>query len=320
MKSAEITAYGPPSTLRFTEVPIPAPKPGEILVRVAAAPVTAGDVRLRSGKVPRGMGLVLRAAIGWRRPRVRPGWGFAGTIEALGEGAQGFTPGQRVMGIMGFKGGAHAEYLTIRADGALLPLPESLTFEEGAAFFFGGLTALHFLADKARLQPGERALILGATGAVGSAALQIARHLGARVTAVSSPANHALALSLGAEATHDYRTSPAPKGRFDVILDVMGTLPWPQARAHLSPGGRLCMITASLAATLGALLRPRRGDLRLTAGTSSEAKELMQRLLALHDQGGYRPVIGQVLPFDELARAHEVAETFHKPGNLVVRM
>ncbi len=320
MKSAEITAYGPPSVIRFTEGPIPTPKPGEVLVRVAAAPVTAGDVRLRSGKVPRGMGLLLRAAIGLRRPRVRPGWGFAGTIEALGEGAQGFNPGQRVMGIMGFKGGAHAEYLTIRADGALLPLPDTLSLEEGAAFFFGGLTALHFLADKAHLQPGERALILGATGAVGSAALQIARHLGARVTAVCSPANHALAQSLGAEAVHDYRTSPAPEGRFDVILDVMGTLPWPQARAHLAKGGRLCMITASLAATLGATLRPRRGDLRLIAGTSSEAKDLMQRLLALHEQGGYRPVIGQALPFDQLAKAHEVAESFHKPGNLVVEM
>lgn len=320
MKSAQITAYGPPSTLRFAEVPIPAPRPGEVLVRVAAAPVTAGDARLRSGKVPPGMGLLLRAAIGWRRPRVRTGWGFSGTIEALGQGAQGFTQGQRVMGIKGFKGGAHAEFLTMPASGAILPLPETLTFEEGAAFFFGGLTALHFLADKARLQPGESLLILGATGAVGSAAIQIARHFGARVTAVCSPTNHALAQSLGAEAVHDYRTSPAPEGRFDVILDVMGTLPWPQARAQLSPGGRLCLITASLAANLGAALRPRRGTMRLIAGTSTEAKSLMQRLFALHEEGGYRPVVGQVLPFDQLQKAHEIAESFHKPGNLVVRM
>jgi len=320
MKTAKITAYGPPAVIRLEDGPRPEPKAGEVLVRVAAAPVTAGDARLRSGKVPRGMGLLLRAAIGWRRPRIRAGWGFAGTVEALGAGAQGFSPGQRVMGIMGFKGGAHAEYLTIRSDGAILPLPETLSFEEGAAFFFGGLTAQYFLIDKAKLRPGESLLILGATGAVGSAAIQIGHHLGARVTAVASTANHALARKLGASALHDYRDSPAPQGRYDVILDVMGTLPWPLARTHLSPGGRLCLVTASLWATLGAALHPRRQGHRLIAGTSSEAKEAMQRLLALQDAGGYRPIVGQVLPFDQLAKAHEQAETFHKPGNLVVRM
>ena len=218
MKAARVSAYGPPSVIRLTEVPIPSPGPGQVRVRILATPVTAGDVRLRSGQVPPGMGLLLRAAIGWRRPRVAPGWGLAGEVDALGAGVTGLVPGQRVMGIAGFKGGAHAEYICLAAD-RLLPLPDSLSLEEGAAFFFGGLTAQYFLQDKAHLQPGESVLVLGATGAVGSAAIQIARHLGARVTAVASTANHDLARSLGAEAVQDYRNG-LPKGRFDVILDL----------------------------------------------------------------------------------------------------
>ncbi|MFM7334310.1 MAG: NAD(P)-dependent alcohol dehydrogenase [Tabrizicola sp.] len=319
MKIARYTAYGGPDTIAFTEAPIPAPAPGELLVRVHAAPVSAGDARLRSGKVPRGLQLMLRLAIGWRRPRVAPGWAFSGEIAGLGAGVTGFAMGQRVFGLTGFKGGSHREYLVIRADGPLLPLPESLSFQAGAAFFFGGLTAAHFLIDRAKLASGERLLVAGATGAVGGAAVQIGRHLGARVSATASPANHALARSLGAKEVTDYRVGP-PAGPHDVILDVMGRLGWAGARPLLAPGGRYIQITADLWQMLGASLRPRRDGRRIIVGTNSEDLASMQRLVALHEAGGYTPVIGPVLPFDQLARAHAIAESFHKPGNLVVMM
>jgi NADPH:quinone reductase-like Zn-dependent oxidoreductase len=163
MKAAVYTAYGPPETIAIREIPVPEPGPGEILVRVRAAPVTAGDARLRSGKVPRGLGLMLRLVIGLSRPRISPGWAFAGEVAALGSGVSTFAPGQPVFGLTGIKGGAHAEYLTIRADGRVLPLPGTLSFEEGAAFFFGGMTAAEFLIDRARLREGERLLVAGAT-------------------------------------------------------------------------------------------------------------------------------------------------------------
>lgn len=319
MKSAIYTAYGPPETIRIVETPIPTPAAGEVLVRVLAAPVTAGDARLRSGRVPRGLGLMLRLVIGLRRPRIAPGWAFTGAVAALGPGVTTFAPGQRVFGLIGFKGGSHAEYLTIRADGRLLPLPDSLSLHEGAAFFFGGLTAAEFLIDRARLAPGERLLVCGATGSVGGAAVQIGRHLGAAVAATASPANHALARQLGAESVTDYR-DPPPSGSFDVILDVMGALGWPAARGMLAPGGRYIAVTADLWQMLGAALRPVRDGRRIITGTSKEDLQSMQRLVALHQSGGYRPVIGPVLPFADLAQAHAIAETFRKPGNLVVEM
>jgi NADPH:quinone reductase-like Zn-dependent oxidoreductase len=319
MKAAVISAYGGPDVISIQDHPTPHPKRGEVLVRVKAAPVTSGDARLRSGNVPRGMGLLLRAVIGWRRPRIAAGWGFAGIVESLGGDVTGLEIGQRVFGLKGFSGGTHAEYLVIAAAGAVLPLPDSLTFEEGAAFFFGGLTAAEFLIEKAGLKAGETVLICGATGAVGGAAVQIAAHLGAKVTAVASASNLDLARRTGAAAVHDYRTGPV-QGQFDVVLDVMGTLGWDGARGLLNTGGRLCLITADLSATLGAMLRPTRAGRRIFASTVSESRAMMERLVNLHRAGGYRPVLGQVLPFDQLAEAHALAETFHKPGNLVVVM
>jgi NADPH:quinone reductase-like Zn-dependent oxidoreductase len=319
MKIARYTAYGGPETIVLDEVPIPTPGPGELLVRVRAAPVTAGDARIRSGKVPRGLGLMLRLAIGWSRPRVAPGWAFAGEIAALGSGVTRFTRGQKIFGLKGFKGGAHADYLTIAADGPVLPLPDSLTFKQGAAFFFGGLTAADFLIDRASLAPGERLLVAGATGSVGGAAVQIGRHLGATVSATASPPNHALARELGATEVTDYRTGP-PRGPFDVILDVMGALGWAGAEPLLAPSGRLLLITADLPAMLSAALRPRRNGRRLITGTNADNLPAMRRLLDLHLAGGYTPVVGPELPFADLAKAHALAESFHKPGNLIVTM
>ena len=319
MKAAFYTAYGPPETILLRDVPRPEPAVGEVLVRVRAAPVTAGDVRMRSGMVPRGMGLMLRAFIGMKRPRVAPGFAFSGEVAGLGSEVEGFAVGDRVFGLMGFKGGAHSDYLTISAKGRILPLAEDLSHAEGAAFFFGGMTAAEFLIDKARLAPGERMLVAGATGAVGGAAVQIGRHLGAEVVATASPANHALALKLGAESVSDYR-DPPPAGPFDVVFDVMGKLGWPGARPLLAAGGRLVLVTATLGEMLGGSLRPNREGRRIMTGTGADDLPGMQRLVALHRAGGYRPVVGEVLPFADLVKAHAIAETFHKPGNLVVTM
>lgn len=319
MQVAKITAYGGPQVVQLHTAPMPSPGPSEVLVRVHAAPVTAGDVRIRSGNVPRGMGLPFRAVMGWRRPRVGAGMCFSGEIAGLGQGVTQCTLGQRVFGMTGLRGGAHAEYITLRAGGLILPLPETLSHAEGAAFFFGGLTAAEFLIDKAKMRAGEAVLVAGATGAVGSAAVQIAAHLGAKVTATASAQNIDLARGLGAAHALDYRAAP-PSGPFDVIIDVMSSLLWQGAAPMLSPKGRLCLITASLTDTLGAVLRPHRGGRRVIAGTIAESRAQMQRLIDLHRAGGYRPLLGEVLPFAQIARAHALADGFHKRGNLVVQM
>lgn len=321
MLAATARRYGPPSVMALETLPRPDPRPGHLLIRVAAFGVTRGDARIRGLDAPRGMALPLRGVFGLTRPRRPvPGREFAGTIAALGADVTGWPVGQEVFGITdGMSLGAGAEYLTLRATGLIRPRPATLSPQQAAAFAFGGLTAADFLMDQIGLRAGERLLVLGATGAVGSAAVQIAAQLGAQVTAVCSAANHDLARSLGADSVADYR-SAIPPGPFDAILDLPDVLPWPQARAHLAPGGRLGLVTASLTAQLGAMLRPRRGTYRLCAGVTQESGAALDRLLALHVNGGYTPLLGAVLPLDQIVQAHTLASGGHKRGNVVVSL
>ncbi len=317
MRAALTRAYGPPEVVVIADLPDPVPGPGEVLVRVTAAPVTRADARIRALDMPAGFGILARVAFGLRTPRRRvQGMEFAGIVE---DGSAGFPAGARVMGITGIAGGSHAERLAIRADGLILPTPASLTDIEAAAFFFGGLTAAQFLIDHAGVQPGDRVLIDGATGAVGSAAIQIARHLGAEVCARTSPARAGLARSLGAQHILD-RAQPLPAGPFDAILDVAGRLGFGQAAPSLTPGGRFLMVTASLSQLLGAALRPRRGGRQVIGGTVRETRPAMERLLRIHAEGGYLPLVGRVLPFDAIREAHAEAGSGSKTGTVVVTL
>jgi len=318
MRAATCRRYGPPEVISLTTLPRPDPKPGAVLVQVMAAGVTTGDARLRAASAPRGMGLLLRLAVGLTAPRrLVPGREFAGVIAATGANVTGFAPGDAVFGITpGLRLGAHAEYVTLPANGLLRALPASLSMAEGAAFCFGGLTAADFLFDQMALARGARLLVVGATGAVGSAAVQIARHHGAQVTALAGAENLALARELGAGQAMDYRKG-LPKGPFDAILDIPGVITAAQAVSLLAPGGRLGRVTATLGQTLAATLRPG-GSAR--AGVVGETPAALDRLLALHAAGAYRPLIGASLPFDEIVAANALASSGHKLGNVVVTL
>jgi NADPH:quinone reductase-like Zn-dependent oxidoreductase len=318
MLAATVRRYGGPDVVTLETLPRPKPKPGELSIRVTAAAVTAADARLRANDAPRGFGILMRLITGVIRPRNPvPGMEFAGVVDALGSETSGYSIGQRVFGITGLKGGTQAEYLTIKANGKLFATPDTLTDPEAAAFFFGGLTAADFLLDKAALRSGQRLLVNGATGAVGSAALQIARHLGAHVTAVARAENHAFARDLGADTTLDYRDGPI-SGHWDAILDVVGTLPYPKAAPLLSAGGRLLPVTATLAEQLSYSLRPKRGPCHISGGVIADTPAAMQRLIRLHRDGSYRPIVGTVLPLAQIAKAHALAGSGHKTGNVVV--
>jgi NADPH:quinone reductase-like Zn-dependent oxidoreductase len=318
MKAAVTTAYGPPEVVELRDLPHPEPGAGELVVRVHASPVTAGDARIRGLDVPRGFGPLLRLALGIRRPRSQvQGWAFAGVVDAVGEGVAAFAVHQQVLGITGLKGGAHAEYVRIPAKGLVLPMPAGMAMETAAALPFGGLTAADFLIDKAQVKAGETVLVNGATGSVGSAALQLARYLGAIPTAVASTEHLELAIQLGADRAIDYRKEPVT-GTFDVILDVAGTLPYRRSGALLADGGRLCPVTATLAETVGAALRPRRGRHRITGGTVAESREAFERLLRIHADGGFEPLIGTLLPLSDIRSAHALASGRHKVGNVLV--
>ncbi len=318
MKAAMTLAYGPPSVIEIRNVPHPLLGPGSVLIRVTASPVTAGDSRMRAMDVPRGFGPVLRLMIGLRRPR-RPimGMEFAGRVE---QGPPGFAPGQRVFGITGLGGGCHAEKLVMSAAGRLRPIPDGLSDAEAAAFFFGGLTAHDFLVRQGGLRPGQNLLINGATGAVGSAAVQIARHLGAQVTALCSPQNVAFALSLGAHHAQSY-DAPWPTGPFDVVMDCAGTLPYPKIRPWLAPDAHLLVVVVnSLGQQIGHTVWPRRGGVRLHVAPAADTLGAMDALIALYHAGGYRPLVGQTFAFDDIRAAHAVADTRHKRGAVVVTM
>ena len=319
MKAATYRRYGPPDVVQIAEVPKPVVGPKHVLIKVRATTVTAGDSRLRSANVPRGFGLMLRLGFGISGPR-NPALGaeLAGEVAAVGGSVTRFKPGDRVFAA---RLGCCAEYVAVR-EGAVASMPGNLTFEEAAPLTFGGLTALFFLRDKARVQPGERVLINGASGAVGTAAVQLARHFGATVTGVCSAANSELVRSLGAERSIDYRTEDftAAHETYDVILDAVGNCPFERCERVLAPGGRLLLVVGTLGQMLGAMVWPARAGRKVLGGVASVHPADLLFLRELAESGAFKPVIDRTYPFARLVEAHAYVDTGRKRGNVVITL
>lgn len=312
MRAAVVQRYGPPEVVAVQEVPLPEPGRGQVRVRVHATAVTAGDARIRGAHFPPGFAVPARLALGLRAPR-HPVLGvcFSGVVDAVGPGGDAAAPavGQAVCGMTGVRTGAHAEHVVVRADRAV-PLPAAVSHDDAAAMLFGGTTALPYLRDKGRLVPGHRVLVIGASGAVGTNAVQLAHHLGAEATGVCSPRNADLVAGLGAtEVLHQVPSS----GAFDVVLDAVGVLTPTAGRALLTPEGRLLLAVASLGQTLRA-----RG--RVQAGPAPERPADVVELLDLVARGRLRAVVEQTYGLDDVVAAHARVDSGHKVGNLVLRL
>ncbi len=322
MQAALCTRYGAPDTVRIVDLPTPTPQANEVLIRIHASTVASGDWRLRSGTMPRGFGLISRLVFGLRRLR-QPilGTEFSGTITATGPGVTRFQPGDAVVGFAGTTMRCHAEYRVMKEDAALALKPANLSDAQAAALCFGGTTALHYLRDKAHVRPGHSVLILGGAGAVGSAAVQIAKHLGAVVSTTSSAANLELLRSLGADHTLDYRTQDFTHDgpRYDVIMDTVGASTFGQTCKALRPGGLYLAIAADLPGMLAGLRQGPQGQRQLT-GPAPERPADVAWLVDLAAQGHYLPVIDRSYPLAQIAEAHARVETGHKRGNVVVTM
>lgn len=321
MKAITYHQYGPPSVLQLRELPMPTPRHDELLVAVRASTVTAADVRMRAMRVPRGLGLLSRLALGLFAPRKKIlGTELSGVVVAVGSDVTRFTVGTAVFGMSGDYSGCHAEYRTLRESAAIAVKPDGISFEEAAALSFGGTTALDFFR-RARLQPGERVLINGASGAVGAAAVQLAKHLGAHVTAVCGTANIELVRALGADAVIDYTRDDFTRNgeRYDVIMDTAGTAPWSRAKRSLGSRGRLLAVAADLPAMLAALWR-NVGRRRVIVGTARILPEDVRLLAELAARGIYTPVIGRRYPLERIAEAHAHVDGGHKRGNVVITM
>ena len=248
MKAVVYQQYGGPDVLRFTEVTTPVPKNHEVLIRIHATTVTAADWRVRSLIVPKGFGLISRLAIGVTGPR-QPilGTELSGVITAIGKAVTKFKPGDDVFAFPGVRMGCHAEYRCMAEEAAIALKPANLSEDQAAALSFGGTTALHFLRE-AKLSAGEKVLVNGASGAVGTAAVQLARHFGAEVTAVCSAGNADLVRSLGADHIIDYTTEDFTRNGlvYDVIMDAAGTAPFARSSGSLREGGRLLLVLGGL--------------------------------------------------------------------------
>lgn len=316
MRAGVVERYGPPSVVRIETVADPVAGRGEVLVRVMASTVNSGDARIRGARFPRGFALPGRLALGLRGPRASVlGVVFAGVVEATGAGADGVAVGDRVCGMTGARMGAHAELVAVSAS-RIVRIADEVSFDDAAAVLFGGTTALYFLRDRAAVRSGERVLVVGASGAVGTNAVQLAKHLGATVTAVTSAGNAELARELGADRVIDYRVDPiaalGDRGeRFDVVFDTVGVLSPATGRPLLAEGGRLLLA----AATLGEIVTAR-GPVR--TGTAPQRTEDFTTLLELVGSGALRVVRDGALALDRLAEAHARVDAGRKVGNLVL--
>jgi NADPH:quinone reductase-like Zn-dependent oxidoreductase len=322
MKAAVYERYGAPEVLALKEVPAPTPAPNEILVEIHATTVTSGDWRVRSLHLPPGFGPFGRLAFGLLRPR-QPvlGTELAGKVVAIGERVTKFAVGDAVIAFPGVKMGCHAEYRCISEDGPVVLKPQNLSYDEAAALSFGGTTALSFLR-RANVQRGERVLIVGASGCVGSAAVQLAKHLGAEVTGVCSTVNVALVRSLGADHVIDYTKQDFTKNgeTYDVILDTTNTAGWARSKRSLRDHGRLLVVLGGLWSLLQAPFVSLFTNKKVIAGPVPERVEDLRELAHLAESGVYRPVVDRRYPFAQIVEAHRYVDTGRKRGSVVMTL
>jgi NADPH:quinone reductase-like Zn-dependent oxidoreductase len=318
MKAAVCRRYGPPDVVEIANVPRPKLGARDVLIKVRATTVTAADWRLRSATLPRGFGILVRLFVGISGPRDPIlGAELAGEVVAVGQSVSRCAPGDKVFAAR--MGGCHAEYVAVRED-AVAPMPANLSFGEAAALTFGGLTAITFLRDKARIQPGERVLINGASGAVGSAAVQLAKHFQAVVTGVCSAANAQLVRSLGADRVIDYATEDFTRSgeRYDIIFDAVGNCPFDRCKPALAPGGRLLLVVGTLGQMIGATVWSSRAGRKVFTGVASVRTADLLFLRTLAESGAFKPVIDRTYPFARIADAHAYVDTGRKRGNVVL--
>jgi NADPH:quinone reductase-like Zn-dependent oxidoreductase len=303
MQAVVCTRYGSPEVLRLEELATPVPRKNEVRIRILATAVTSSDCYLRGLRLSPAYRMMARLAIGWNGPR-QPvlGMVLSGEVDSLGPDAKSFEVGERVFGFNRHLFGTYAQYVCWPEDGLLALRPANLTDEESAAIPYGGLLALHFLR-KAGVRAGQRVLVFGASGAVGTSAVQLARHLGAEVTGVCSTANLELVASLGATRVVDYTVEDFVDGteRYDLIFDAVGKRKSAAALRHcrqvLAPGGACISVDD---------------------GTPNLRREDLVLLGELAAKGEIRPVIDRSYALDDIVDAHRYVDTGHKRGNVVI--
>lgn len=324
MKAIVWTKYGPPDGLQLQEVAKPAPKDNEVLIRIYATTITAGDLQLRGLKLPLVLRLPARLYLGLRRPtRIRIlGQELAGEIEAVGKDVTRFREGDQVFAWTGLRLGAYAEYTCLPARGVLAIKPSTMSYEEAATLPVGGLEAAYFMR-KGNIQSGQNVLINGAGGSIGTWAVQLAKYFGADVTGVDSTEKLDVLRSLGADHVIDYtREDFTKRGEtYDVIFDVVGKAPFSRSVRALKQNGLFLLGNPPLSAAVrGRWISRRTGKkvIAWAARTASETTEDINFLKELIEAGKIKAVIDRCYPLEQTAEAHRYADAGHKKGNVVI--
>jgi NADPH:quinone reductase-like Zn-dependent oxidoreductase len=328
MKAVVWTKYGPPDVLQLQEVEKPTPKDNEVLTRIWATTVTTADCELRRLQFPLYLSLPMRLYVGLLRPtRLKiPGQELAGEIESIGKDVTLFQKGDPVFAATGFAMGAYAQYICLpeKPDvlkGLLAIKPANLTYEEAAAVPAGGLEALHFIR-LGNIQPGQRVLINGAGGSIGTYAVQLARHFGAEVTGVDSSGKLDMLRSIGADYVIDYAQSDFTQSgeTYDVILDVIGKSPFSQSIRALKPNGRYLLANPKLTDMVQAgWTSPGNGKQVFYGAASRKSVDLLY-LKELIEAGKLKAVIDRRYPLEQVIEAHQYVETGQKKGNVVITL
>lgn len=321
MKAMVAKGYGSPEVLQFKEVNKPEPQENEVLVRVEASAATTADTMMRTGKP-----YIARLFVGLTKPKKAiPGTGFAGIIERLGKGVSDFNVGDRVFGETAFGFSANAEYLTIAEEGVILPMPEGMDFIEAANFCDGHLTSFNFLKEIAKVKQGEKVLINGASGALGTSAIQIAKQMGTYVTAVCSGRNEGLVKSLGADVVIDYQQKDFTKAneQYNYIYDTIGKSSFQACKSiltengvYLSPVLNFSLLFQML---MTSIFSKKKARFEATGANKEEKlRNMLQGVLNIYKAGDLKTVIDRQFPLEKLAEAHQYIDSGRKKGNVVI--
>jgi 2-desacetyl-2-hydroxyethyl bacteriochlorophyllide A dehydrogenase len=317
MKAVVFTQYGSPEVLQIKEVTKPTPKYNEILLRVKATAVNSGDWRLRKADP-----FAVRFIFGFVKPKINIlGSVFSGEVESVGKDVKRFKVGDSVFGHTDMHFGAYAEYISVPESGSIAIKPANISHQDAAVIPFGGVTALHFL-KKATIQPGEKVLVVGASGAVGSAAVQLAKSYGAEVTAVCSTANIALVKSIGANNVIDYTKEDFTRNgeTYDVIFDTVNSISVSRSFRSLAKGGLMILSAAGLSEMLQGLWFSKTSNKKILIGVIKHNAEDILFLKKLIENGKYKPLIDRTYSLEQIADAHAYAEKGHKKGNVAIEV
>ncbi len=315
MKAIELQKYGAPDFLQMNEVEKPLPKENEILIKIHASSVSSGDARMR-----RADPYIIRFIFGFKKPRKSIlGIVVAGEIESIGKNVSNYKVGDQVFGSSGMNFGAHAEYVAVPEDAVLALKPANMTYEEAAAIPFGGTASIHFLRI-ANIQAGQKVLIYGASGALGTLAVQLAKHYGAEVTAVCSTSNVELMYSLGADQVIDYTKEDFTMNgkKYDAIFDTVGKNSFWKALKSLKKGGQLLLANAGVGAMITGSIASVFMSKKIVSGVIKETAEDMNFFKQLIEKGKMKAVIDRIYTLKQIGEAHAYVDKGHKKGNVVI--